>query len=65
MKIFKAVKVLLWIFIVVFVIVLFAFVFMRAYPQFGGRPDKADREDYAKRAIGYFDSKKFSYPSNG
>lgn len=63
MKIFKAVKVLLWIFIVVFVIALFAFVFMRAYPQFGGRPDKADREDYAKRAIGYFDSKKFSYPS--
>lgn len=59
----KVVKVLLWIIIVILAIVIFALIFMRAYPVFGGRPTSADREDYAKRAEGYFDGKKFYYPS--
>lgn len=63
MKKHRGVKVLLWIVIVILAIVIFALIFMRAYPVFGGRPTSVDREDYAKRAEGYFDGKKFYYPS--
>ena len=59
----KVVKVLLWIVIVILAIVIFALIFMRVYPVFGGRPTSADREDYIKRADGYFDGKHFNYPS--
>lgn len=54
---------MLWIVIIILAIMAFVLIFMRAYPEFGGRPTKADREDYAKRAEEYFDGKHFSYPS--
>ena len=62
-KTHKAVRVMLWIIIIIIAIIVFALIFMRAYPVFGGRPTKADHEDYIKRAEGYFDGKHFSYPS--
>lgn len=58
----KVVRVLLWVIIVVAAVVIFALIFMRAYPVFGGRPTAEDREDYTKRAEGYFDGKHFNYP---
>lgn len=59
----RIVRIMLWTIIVIAALIGFALIFMRAYPVFGGRPTKADREDYAKRAEGYFDGKKFYYPS--
>lgn len=49
----KVVKVLLWIVIIVLTVVVFALIFMRAYPVFGGRPTSADRKDYAKTLRDY------------
>ncbi len=54
---------MLWTVIIILSIIVFALIFMRAYPVFGGRPTQADREDYAERAEGYFDGKHFNYPS--
>ncbi len=63
LKKYKAVRILLWIIAVIAALVIFAFIFMRAFPAFGGRPSKADRADYAKRADGYFDGEHFIYPA--
>lgn len=56
-------RILLWIAAAVLGIVIAVAAFLRLYPQFGGRPGRSDRADYAKRAAGYFDGKHFVYPS--
>lgn len=58
----KAMRVLLYIVIIILAITIIALIFMRAYPGFGGRPTSKDLEDYAKRADGCFDGKHFNYP---
>lgn len=63
LRIHRGVRIMFWIIAVVIVMIVSAVVFMRVYPAFGGRPNKTDREDYAKRANGYFDGKHFYYPS--
>ena len=37
--------------------------FLYSFAPFGAGPSKADREDYARRATGYFDGKTFYYPA--
>ena len=59
----RVVRVMLFITGVIALIVLGVLVFMRLYPEFGGRPTKADRENYINRAEGYFDGKAFTYPA--
>lgn len=54
---------MLWTVIIIAVLIGFVLIFMRAYPVFGDRPTKADRENYVKLAEGYFDGKHFYYPS--
>lgn len=56
-------RILLWILLIPLALIVFGAVFMRAYPSFGGRPTKADRADYARRAAGYFDGVRFRYPA--
>lgn len=56
-------KVLVGVVIFIIVLTVVALVFMRAYPEFGARPNKADKKNYAERAQGYYDGKVFSYPS--
>lgn len=56
------VRILFWIVVVIVSIIVIALIFMRAYPTFGGRPTRADRKDYEKRAGGYYDGKVFTYP---
>lgn len=62
LKKYRIVRIMLWTVIVIVALIGFALIFMRAYHVFGGRPTKADREDYAKQAYGYFDGKHFYYP---
>ncbi len=58
----RGVRALLWIVLLAAALILGIFVFLRSDPVFGGRPTKADREDYARRAAGYFDGESFRYP---
>ena len=59
----RGVRVLLTVLIVILCIIAFALIFMRVYPEFGGRPSRSDRKDYSARAEGYYDVKHFDYPS--
>ena len=54
---------MLWIFIIILAVIAAALIFMRVYPEFGGRPTKADRRNYSERAGEYFDGRHFNYPS--
>lgn len=55
------IKVLIIIIAVILAIAVFAFLFIRLYPTFGGRADRADKQEYAERAENYIDGK-FTYP---
>lgn len=59
----RLLRIFFWLIVIIMAIILFALVFMRIYPEFGGRPTNSDRADYAERADGYFDGKHFNYPS--
>ena len=59
----KIITVLLCILIFIILLIIFALIFMRAFPSFGGRPTKADRENYSQRAEGYYDREHFIYPA--
>ncbi len=59
----KIITVLLCILIFIILLIIFALIFMRAFPSFGGRPTKADRENYSQRAEGYYDGEHFIYPA--
>ena len=55
-------RIFVWIVVGVIALILFARLFMRVYPEFGGRPNAADRADYLKRAGAYEDGERFFYP---
>lgn len=55
-------RIFVWIVVGVIALILFARLFMRVYPEFGGRPNAADRADYLKRAGAYYDGERFFYP---
>lgn len=55
------IKVLIIIIAVILAIAVFAFLFIRLYPTFGGRADKSDKQEYAERAENYIDGQ-FIYP---
>ena len=59
----KFLRVIFWLFIICLFIYIAARIVMRVYPAFGGRATRTDRSDYERRAEGYFDGKKFYYPS--
>lgn len=59
----RMVMIILWTLLVLLALIVFSAVFVRVWPSFGGRPSKADRADYAKRAAGYFDGVRFRYPA--
>lgn len=61
---YKAVRILVKILIILIILFLAVIIFVRLHPVFGSIPEKADRENYTKRAEGYFDGTKFSYPSD-
>ena len=60
---YRIMRILFWTLLVVLLLIVFVTLFIRIYPSFGGRPSKADREDYQKRAAGYFDGVRFRYPA--
>ena len=55
-------RILIYLVLGVIALILFARVFMRVYPEFGGRPTRADRADYLKGAGAYYDGERFFYP---
>ena len=55
-------KVLVWLIASVCAVVKGAVLFLKLYPGFGGRPDNADKEEYAKRAVN-FSGEGFVYPA--
>jgi len=55
-------RILIYLVLGVIALILFARVFMRVYPEFVGRPTRADRADYLKRAGAYYDGERFFLP---